>query len=817
MRKDIQFALRSLLKDRGFTITAVLTLAVCIAANTATFAIVNSVLLRPLPVPESRDIVLMSNLYPGAGVGESTNSAAGDYYDRMTSVPALQNQAMFNTQRPTLDVWGRPEQVMSMSATPSLFKLLRVAPLLGRTFTAEEGEVGQDSKVVLSYGLWQRLFGGDRNAIGRSIRLNGRQQVVVGVMPPDFLFMDPDIRLWTPLAFQPDQKVAHHNNNWWNVGRLKPGATLQQVQSQVNALNAANNEKFPQFKEILANAGFHTAVERLQDVLVRDVKRTLYLLWGGAVFLLLIGALNIANLAFARFNLRRKEFATRMAIGAGRAHLTRQLVTENAMLGMAGGVLGALLGAGLLPALTMLGLDRIPRASEVRIDPLVAMFSLGLAILATVLTSLIPLSGIFRASLNDELRQGGRSGSSGGARAVRKLLVSAQIGFAFALLAGAGLLLASFRQVLRTDPGFRTDGVVTASIHAPSSRYAGDPEVRILMERALTAIREIPGVVSAGGTTAIPFGGNHSDSVIFAEGYAMKPGESVISPRQIHVTPGYFETMGIHLVRGRFFDERDDERAAPAIVVDEVLAMKFWPNSDPIGRRMYQPQDIKDLMNVDEHTRWLRVVGVVRPVVQDALDSKARSVGTYYLAHRQGPDRFLTFAVRTSADADAATRAIRSKIAAIDPEMAVFDVKSMAQRAEMSLSSRRAAMALALGFGGLALFLAAIGIYGVLAYLVTQRRREIGIRVALGSTGTGIVRLVFGEGMILVGVGLGLGITAAVGLRAVVAQELYGVSALDPEVLSAVVAVLGVVALAACVVPAWRALQVDPMIVLSEN
>ncbi|WP_321477288.1 FtsX-like permease family protein [uncultured Paludibaculum sp.] len=325
------------------------------------------------------------------------------------------------------------------------------------------------------------------------------------------------------------------------------------------------------------------------------------------------------------------------------------------------------------------------------------------------------------------------------------------------------------------------------------------------------------GVASAGGTTAIPFGGNHSDSVIFAEGYAMRPGESVVSPRQIHVTPGYFETMGIGLVRGRYFDERDNERSAPAIIVDEILAKKFWPNSDPIGRRMFQPQDVNDLMKTDEHTRWLRVVGVVRPIAQDALDSKAQSVGAYYLAHRQGPDRFLTFAVRLSTDRDAALRAIRSTIAAIDPELAVFDVKSMAQRAELSLSSRRAAMALSLAFGGLALFLAAIGIYGVLAYLVTQRRREIGIRVALGSTGAGIVRLVFGEGLVLVGVGLALGIAAAVGLRAVVENELYGVSALDPAVLAAVVVVLGLVALMACVVPAWRALKVDPMVVLSES
>jgi predicted permease len=724
---------------------------------------------------------------------------------------------MFNMSRPTIDALGMPEQTVSMNATPSLFKLLRVQPVLGRTFTADEGETGHELKAILSYGLWDRLFGRDRNVVGRQIRLNGRNHEVVGVMPPDFLFFDPEVRLWTPIAFTPEEKTAHHSNNWMNIGRLKPGATIAQAQAEVNALNAANNERFPQFKELLINAGFHTAVERLQDVLVRDVRSTLYLLWGGAGFLLLIGALNIANLAFARLNLRRKEFATRMAIGAGRSHLTRQLVVENALVGLAGGALGTMMGAVLLPALTGIGLDRIPRANEVRIDATVAVFSLGIAVIAAVLTSFVPLAAVFRARLNEELRQGGRTGASGARAFARQVLVAAQVGFAFALLAGAGVLLASFRHVLRVNPGFRTDRVVTASINAPPSRYAGDVQLRALAERLSAAIRQIPGVASAGATTAIPFGGNHSDSVIFAEGYVMQPGESVISPRSITVTAGYFETLGIPLVRGRYINDEDNERSAPAIVVDEILAKKFWPNADPIGRRMYQPQDPKELLKTDEHTKWLKVVGVVRPISQDALDSKTESVGAYYFANRQQPHRFLTFAVKLSSDAESVTRAIRSTIASIDPEMAVFDVKSMSQRAELSLSSRRAAMALAIAFGGLALFLAAVGTYGVLAYLVTQRRREIGIRVALGSTSGGIVRLVFREGLVLVGIGLALGIVAAVALRRALASELYGVTALDPGVLGAVVALLALAALVACVVPARRATKVDPVIVLNES
>ena len=815
MPGDLRFAFRTLIRERGFTLTAVLTLAVCIAANTATFAIVNAVLLKPLPVPDSASIILMSNRYPRAGAGDSTNSAAPDFFDRIQAVPALQDQAVYRFGRPTIDVNGSPELVLGMTASPSLFKLLRVQPALGRTFTPEEGESGNDLKVILSYGMWQRLYGGDRNVVGKEIRVSGKPRVIVGVMPADFLFVDPDVRIWTPASFTPQEKAAYHSNNWNNIGRLKPGADVAQVQSQVNALNAANDRRFPQFHELLANAGFHTSVERLQDVLVRNIRSTLYVLWGGAIFLLLIGALNIANLTFARFNLRRREFATRLAIGASGGHLTRQVIVENSLLGATAGLIGVAFGYGLLQVLTRFGLDRFPRASEVKIDATVVAVSLGAAVLAAVITALIPLVAIVRTRLNEALRQDNRGGTaSGHARMVRQVLVAAQVGFAFTLLVGAGLLLASFRQLLMADPGFRTHDVATATFNAPQARYPKDPDLRALASRTLTAIRQMPGVISAGATNSIPFGQNHSDSVIFAEGYVMKPGESVISPRQITVTPGYFETMGIGLVRGRYFGEQDDDKAAPAIIVDEVLARKFWPNADPIGRRMYQPTDINDLMKIDEHTRWVRVVGVVKPIRQDALDAKADNVGTYYFANAQNPDNFLTFVAKM---APGASSPIRAAIASVDRELAVFDTKSMDERTELSLSSRRAAMALAIAFGTLALFLAAIGIYGVLAYLVTQRRREIGIRMALGSTVGGVVQLILREGLGLVAVGLVIGIAASVALRKVVANELYGVGALDPVVIGAVVGLLGLVALAACAAPARRATKVDPVIVLNEN
>ena len=820
MLHDLRVATRTLFRDRAFTATALITLAVCIAANTATFAIVNAVLLKPLPVPGSDNIVIMSNRYPkaGAGAADSINSSSGDYYDRLAGVTALEDQAMYRTVQPTLDVNGTPEQVIGMAVTPSFFTLVRATPMLGRTFTADEGEAGNASKLILSYGMWQRLYGGDRNAIGRELRLNGRNHTIVGVMPANFLFVDAEVRLWTPLAFTAEQRSTHHNNNWHNVGRLKPGATIEQAQAQVNAVNAANDEKFPQFRELLKNVGFHTSAERLQDVLVRDIRSTLYLLWGGAVFLLLIGALNITNLVFARFNLRRKEFATRMAIGARRGDLIRQSAMESVVIGLAGGMAGAILGAELLRGLTRIGLDRFPRASEVQVDWQVVLVSLTASVAAVVIASILPLSAMFGTKLNEALRQDSRTGTSGGAtRTLRQVLVAAQIAVAFALLVGAGLLLSSFRHLLNADPGYRTQNVMTASINAPSSRYPKDPDVRNLVARIMVAIRGIPGVESAGATSIIPLGGNHSDSVIFAEGYAMKPGESIISPVQVTVTPGYFETMGIGLVRGRFFEERDNERAQRAIIVDEALARKFWPGADPIGRRMYQPQDVNDFMKTDEHTRWLYVLGVVRSLKQEALDAKGLDVGTYYFPHAQSPDNFMTFAVRAAGEGEGVMRAVRSAIISADPELAMFDVKSMEERTRLSLASRRAAMSLASAFGALALFLAAIGIYGVLAYLVTQRRREIGIRLALGSTAGGVMRLILREAVVLLGVGLGLGLGASVALRRAVANELYGVRPLDPTVMAGVVAVLASAAMLAAIGPARRAIRVDPVTVLSDS
>jgi predicted permease len=824
---DIYFGLKQLWKHRGYAATAILTFSVCIGANAAIFTIVNSVLLKPLPVPDSGRILLMSNQYPNAGTGITafTNSGVPDYYDRLRDMTVFEEQAMYNGTNQAFEINSSPELIRGMAATPSLFRLLHVAPAYGRIFDEGESEIGNEQKVILSYPLWQQLYGSNAEIIGQQVRLSSRPFTIVGVMPRGFEFADPEARFWIPLAFTAQQKSDdfRHSNNWYNVGRLKPGATVEQAQEQVNAINAANFERFPQFKQLLVNAGFHTRVERLQDVLVRGVRSTLYLLWGGAAFVLLIGALNLANVALARSNLRAKELTTRLAIGAGRAQVARQLIIEGLLLSLTAGAAGIAVGYGILRALAVIGLERIPRAHEIHMDFTVVAAALAVATAAGLLIGLVPAVHLFKVNLSTALREDSRTGTSGRkTQSLRRVLVVTQVAFAFVLLIGSGLLLGSFRNLLAVDPGFKTEGIITAAIGMPRVRYPADKDVVQFTDRVLRTLRDVPGVTAAGGTTIIPLGGNHSDSVILAEGYQMKPGESLVSPMQVTVTPGYFETMGTPLIKGRYFDERDNEARPGVIIVDERLAQKFWPGVDPIGRRMYRPSNPRDLLKIDENTRWLTVVGVVREVQFEDLAGRSTTVGAYYFAAAQPPPppqgapRGLALAIKTSGDPAAVLRGVRAELNKLDPAMPLADVRTMLERVALSLMSRRAAMLLAISFGVISLFLSAVGMYGVLAYLVTQRSREISIRIALGSTPRGVFRLVLSEGLCLVGIGLVLGLAGTAALRRVLEGQLYGLGAMDPRVMAIVMALLGIIALAACSLPARRATRLDPVTVLTE-
>jgi predicted permease len=816
---DLTFGARSLWKNKGFTATAVATLAVCLGVNVAVFSVVYSVVLRPLPFPESDRVMLMYNSYPGAGV-EHAATGVPDYYDRLKGAPAFEEQALFNQPELTIGSAGSVQQVRGMGVTPSFFRLLRAKPVAGRIFTEEEGEIGHERKVILSYGLWQELYGGDASAVGKDIRIYGNPYTIVGVLPRDFMFVDRQVRLYRPLAFAPQQKTddARHSNNWQMIGRLRPGATLAQAQAQIDAINAANLERLPNFKEILTNARFHTRVVPLQDEVVEPIRKALFLLWGGAAFVLLIGVINIANLAVARGSVRLHELATRMALGAGRWRIARQLLTESFLVTAGGAAVGLLIGYWGLDLLKLLQIERIPRGTEIGLDPTVVLYVLGLSLVAALAIGVIPLIQGLRISgaalLHEDLRtaSGGRS-----ARVLRNGLVAAQVAFALVLLMGAGLLTASFRHVLAVQPGFVPQQVVTGSVALPGVRYGEPATRRTFVERTLERVRAMPGVLGAGVTNSIPFGNSLSNSVILAEGYVMKPGESLISGDNAVVSAGYFETMKVTLREGRFFDERDTADSPLVIIIDERLARKFFSGTSPLGRRMWRPTSPSSLEDPSKGAVFYTIVGVVGTMKLRALADQEEGVGSYFFPYSQNASGGITFAIRAATDPGTVTAGLRKIVNAVDPELPVFDTVTMQERIDNSLVNRRSPMVLSLGFSAVALFLAAVGIYGVLAYLVAQRAREIGIRMTLGSGTERIFRLVFREGVAIVALGCALGVLCCWALGRYLTSALYGVGPLDPPVMALVSLILLAVALTAATFPAVRATRVDPILALRQE
>jgi len=815
--RDLAYGFRTLLRHPRYASMVVLTMAVCIGVNSAVFSIVDSVLLSPLPTPDSDALVLMGNRYPRVGAGEVLWSAGGDYVDRQQAVTTLQSQALFQSISRTLESEDGAERLPGMEATPSLFQTLRVSPQIGRVFDQSEGEVGNHEKIILSHALWQRLFGGDPKALGREVRFNGRPHEIVGVMPQGFLFFDAEVSFWIPLALTERQKQAYHSNNWFHIGRLQPGASIEQVQAQVDALNAANLERFPEMREVVLNAGFETRVIRLRDHLVRDIKPSLHLLWGGAGLLLLIGALNAAGLIAARSSASVKEWGTRLALGASLGRLARQIATENVALALVGGALGLGLAAGLVASLGALRLGAFPRAAEVAVNFDTAVFALATAVFAGLFIAAFTCGHLLQLGLGRSLTDSGRSVAGGRhAGLLRKGLVVSQVGLTFVVMTSAALLLASFWELLEVEPGYAVERVWTATTAAPRSRYPGQPELSALTARSLEAVRALPGVKAAGAVSAIPLSGSFIDSVILAEGYFLRPGESVISPIYLEATPGYFEAMSIELLEGRDFDARDTPDSEQVVIIDEGLAERFWPGADPIGRRMYQPT-LPDLARVDEHTNWLTVIGVVERVRMKNLAGTDNEAGAYYLPFSQSHPRNFTYALAMEAESPTPPSRLRSVFAEMDPTLALFDIRTMAERASSSLATRRSILTLLLGFGGVSLFLAAVGVYGVLSYLLVQRRREVGIRMAVGCTPAGVFWLFLQEGAMLVGIGVlgGLG-AAALGQRALEGL-LYGVRPLEPVVIALVILLLTAISFMAVVAPAWGAARTDPSRALSEQ
>jgi predicted permease len=817
---DLRFALRLMARDRVFTLGAVLTLMICVGANAAIFAVVRSVLYRPLPYPEPRQLVLLYDSFPGAGV-ERAGTSIPNYLDRLPLKTVFESQALYRSRGLDVGTTGSAERVRAMEVTPSFLHVLRTSPVRGRDFAESEGTPGQHRKAIVDFGYAQATFGNPDTAVGRDLRINGEAYQVVGVMPRSFTFVDPDVRIWVPLAFSDEERSEdrRYSQNHDEIARLAPGATIGQATPRVDALNAASVERAGQLKAMLVATGYHTRIVPFADDLVADVRRPLQLLWGGVLFVLLIAAVNITNLVLVRASGRSKELATRHALGAARGRVAQQLLTETTLLTAVGALLGVGFGAALLRYLSAGGLAELPRGSEIRMDGVVVAFTVGVATLLGLATAAVPIVHLAGIDILHALREEGRSGTAGrGARLFRRSMVVVQVALAFVLLIGAGLLLDSFRQLMAVDPGFRAANVLTAKINPPAVRYPDDNASRSLGARALEGIRRLPGVQAAGITTLLPFAGNNSSSVIVAEGYVPAPGESVISPNQIEASPGYFEAMGIPLKRGRLFTDADGPGAPGVIIVDERLARKFWPNADPIGRRMLKPDRPEDLAHPGPNAKWLRVVGVVQTVKLQGLgETTEERVGAYYTPFAQEPSTFITFAVKTTGEPGQAVAAIRRVIADVDPAMPLYDVRTMPERLERSLNPRRTPMLLSLAFGAAALLLAAIGIYGVLAYQVGLRSREIGIRMALGGDPASILRLVLREGLALVAVGLVAGGAGVFALKPVIASQLFGVGPLDPVVIGSVAALLVTVAGAAAFAPARRAARIDPISALGSQ
>ncbi|MBZ5617888.1 MAG: ABC transporter permease [Acidobacteriia bacterium] len=811
MLQDFRFGLKLLWKEKAFTVTALLTLALCIGANTAIFTVLHAVILEPLPFPQPDRLVSLYNIYPGVGVTDRGSNAVPDYFDRKQMTDVFDSVALIKNQGYDVGSEGSPARIEGQAVTPSAFQVLRASPMLGRAFTEDDAVFQKDRFAILSYGLWKDMFARDRTIVGKDIRLSGQPFQVVGVMPQSFDAPGSEARLWVPASFAPQQTTddARHSNNYGMIARLKPGVTLAYAQRRIDGLNQQNLDRFPVFRKLLIDARFATVVHGLKDEMVRDVRPTLYLLQAAVAFVLLIGCVNVANLMLVRSNIRMKELAIRFSLGAGRLRLGRQLLTESVTLATVGGVCGIFTGYVGVRLLAVLGTRDLPRGTNIQMDGGVLAFSAAVAVLTGLVFGSVPVYHLFRRDLNAVFRSTERTGTTErGALWTRSALVVCQVSLAFVLLIGSGLLTLSFARLLSVNPGFRPQNVMTAAISLPRARYTEDVRIRSFVGGLLDKVRAVPGVEHAGITSYLPFSGDNNASVIMIDGYVRAPGENPPVPGWNTVDPGYFRTIGIPLQQGRVFTEGDTADTQQVAVIDQFLARKYWPKGNAIGAGFRRGIDPKEPI--------VRIVGIVGNVKVNDL-AEQNPVGTVYFDYKQAILRFMHLVVKSARDEPQLTAGMRRELLRADPELALFDVKTMPERVSSSMRNRRAAMAICLVFAGLALVLSAIGIYGVLAYTVTQRRREFGIRLALGAGGRDVVGMVIGQGMRLAAIGLAIGIAGASGLTRLMTTMLFDVKPTEPGVFLLVAGALMVVAFVASLIPSLRAVRIHPSVALRDE
>ena len=804
LRDDVRFGLRQLTHAPGFALVAALTLALGIGATTAIFSVVHAVVLRPLPFPDPDAVVVVGENWEGLPSSVSPGNFA-DWQAEAKSFAALGAMQHFSFN---LSEGDTPERVVGARATHTWFDVARIAPLHGRVFSADEDTPGRDRVVVLSHKLWNRRFGADSRIVGRDITLNNVKYTVVGVMPPEFNLTADSEELWVPIALTPEQKSNHDSHSMQVLARLARATSIDEARTELNVIYSRMQAKYPGDQQVRPGV-----VEPLHAQLVGDYRQRLFVLLGAVVLVLLIACGNVANLLLARGGMRAREIALRAAIGAGRGRIVRQLLTETLVITLAGGALGIAIAWVAVPLLVASSPEGVPRLEHARVDMLVVTFALVTAVFSAIIAGLAPALRAASTDLRATLNEGGRTGTGGRDR-LRTLLVAAEVALAIVLLVGAGLLIRSALHLQNVDPGFDARGLATARLTLPAARYDAPTRVAQSFEEIVATLAETHGVQSAAASTMVPLTPGGNGNGLRPEGKTMDI-ENMVQARLGIVTLAYFPTMRIALRRGRFFTA-DDRRGAPRVmIVNESAARGLFPGEDAIGKRVGCCEGGPD------DPRWKTIVGVVADTRSAGPTVQPRP--EFFLPVAQAPDEAWTWIQRSmtlvaraqGGDAASAIAATRAAVRRLDPTLPLYQVRSMDQRLRGSLAQARFNTLLMALLGGIGLVLSAIGVYGVIAYFVTQRQQEIGIRMALGAKGADVVRLVVRQGMQPVVIGVALGLAGAYASSRILTAYVHGVTTTDPITFAAVVALLTIVALVATTVPARRAVRVDPTRVLN--
>ena len=811
-RRELSYAARLLRKTPGFTATALLTLAVCLGANLTIFAVIDSVLLRPLPFPEPGRLVTIFNTYPKAGV-DRDGSSLTNYYERRGHISAFTSLSIYHYGTEIIGEPGSTEREHTMRVSPDFFSTLGLGPAIGRTFTEEETTSQTDQVAILSDTFWRQRFNADPHVIGRQIRVNSVPRTVIGILPPAFRFLSSDARVFLPLASRLEDRTPAQRHSGGNViqmiARLRPDATLAQAQSEIDAQNAALEVDDPQAK-MIADAGFRSLVVSLHADHVAAIRPTLLLLQAGAIALLLIGAVNLVNLLLVRASGRVKELAVRQALGASRGYVVSEVVVETTLLTLAGGLLGLAVGAGGIHLLRALGADHLPLGSRIAFDMRLALVSLVTAIIMGIVFA-VPVAWFnLRRHLGNALQSESRGGTSGRVtQFLRHGFIVSQIALAFTLLAGAGLLGLSLQRAMGVSPGFQSDHILAGQILLPWADYSEGARLAFI-EKLMDNVGHLPGVLSAGVVNNVPFSGHSGKSAATVAGHVLRPGESARGHYSYGVAGDYFRAMGFSLRSGRFLTAEDSHRSERVCVVDEDFARYYWPNASAIGQRLW------DGSEAGKDAEAFTVVGVVSAAKQAGLTEEEAQGAIYYpYAFRVGDSFFV--AARTSLPPESLGLTLQKVVRQIDPNIPVNDLRSMDTRIADSLVTRRSPALLAGLFSGIALLLTAIGTYGVLSYAVAQRRREIGLRMALGAQPGQIRSQFFYLSLRLLASGTILGVIGAWLTGQAMQAVLFHVPALNLAILVGAAFVMGVVSLVACLLPSQRAARISPMEALAEE